>query len=197
MRVFLFAAVACVALAACRQDAEAPADVEVNAADSGPVGEAPAVPLLDGTGKIVGEVRGGDSDEGAVFEVIARGLPPGVHGMHLHGVGKCEGPKFESAGPHWNPTDAQHGTENPRGPHFGDLPNITVGADGTFRGSVTIVNSYMDETRMPRGPAQPILDADGSALVIHAQPDDNRTDPSGNSGDRIACAAFSSGRTAR
>lgn len=190
MRVSMLAAAACVALTACRQDAGAPDNAETNATGSGPISEAPAVPLVDGAGKIIGEVRGGDSDEGAVFEVVARELPPGVHGMHLHSVGRCEGPKFESAGPHWNPTNAQHGTDNPRGPHFGDLPNITVGPDGTFRGTVTIVNSYLDETRMRRGPAQPILDADGSALVIHAAPDDNRTDPSGNSGDRIACAAL-------
>ena len=173
------------ALAACGSEGEP----ERNAA-SGPVEEAPAVSLVKPDGTIIGSVRGGDSDQGAVFQVRAEGLPPGVHGMHLHMVGRCEGPAFESAGPHWNPTNAQHGLENPQGPHYGDLPNINVGEDGRFEGTVTISNSYLSETRDRRGPAEAILDLDGSALVIHADADDNRTDPSGNSGARIACAAF-------
>lgn len=173
------------ALAACGSEGES----DRNAA-SGQVEEAPAVSLVGADGSIIGSVRGGDGDEGAVFEVRAEGLPPGVHGMHLHMVGRCEGPAFESAGPHWNPTNAQHGLENPQGPHYGDLPNITVGEDGRFEGIVTIRNSYFSQTRAGSGPAEPILDLDGSALVIHADADDNRTDPSGNSGARIACAAF-------
>ncbi len=188
----LAAILATAVLTACGvgNDAKGNADQAANAA-SGPIEEAPAVSLAGPDGTIIGSVRGGDSDKGAVFQVRAEGLPPGVHGMHLHTVGRCEGPGFESAGPHWNPTNAQHGLQNPQGPHYGDLPNITVGEDGRFQGTVTISNSYFDETRMRRGPAEPILDADGSALVIHADPDDERTDPSGNSGARIACAAFS------
>lgn len=177
------ACLASAALIACGSEG----DPDRNAA-SGPVEEAPAVSLVKPDGSIIGSVRGGDSDEGAVFQVRAEGLPPGVHGMHLHMVGRCEGPAFESAGPHWNPTNAQHGLENPQGPHYGDLPNITVGEDGRFEGTVTIANSFFRETRDRRGPAESILDLDGSALVIHADADDNRTDPSGNSGGRIACA---------
>lgn len=177
------ACLASAALVACGNEREP----EQNVA-SGPVEEAPAVSLVKPDGTIIGSVRGGDSNEGAIFQVRAEGLPPGVHGMHLHMVGRCEGPAFESAGPHWNPTNAQHGLENPQGPHYGDLPNITVGEDGRFEGTVTIRNSYFAESRTRRGPSEPILDLDGSALVIHADPDDNRTDPSGNSGARIACA---------
>ena len=190
-RPLLAACLATAALAACDRGSDSALNAEQDAnAASGPIEEAPAVSLVGPDGTIIGSVRGGDSDEGAVFQVRAEGLPPGIHGMHLHTVGLCEGPGFESAGPHWNPTNAQHGSENPQGPHYGDLPNINVAADGTFEGTVTIANSYFDETRMRRGPAEPLLDADGSALVIHADPDDNRTDPSGNSGARIACAAL-------
>lgn len=133
---------------------------------------ADSVPLVRGDGSPAGSVR----QSGGTLTIEANGLTPGAHGLHLHAVGRCDGPGFASAGAHWNPTNRQHGSENPDGPHLGDLPNLVVGADG--RGSVTL--------NVPEG----FVDADGSALVIHAAPDDNRTDPSGNSGDRIACAAF-------
>jgi len=96
--------------------------------------------------------------------------------LHLHAVGRCEGPKFDSAGPHWNPAGRQHGHLNPAGSHLGDLPNLTVSANG--RGALNF---------LVRGG---LVDADGTALVIHAKPDDYRTDPSGSSGDRIACAVL-------
>ena len=187
-RHFLIISVTAIALVACQREAEQPANEGLP--QSGPITEAPAVPLSSPDGTIIGSVHGGDSDEGAVLRIEARGLPAGVHGLHLHTVGICEGPNFESAGPHWNPTHAQHGLQNPQGPHLGDLPNITVAPDGTFTGTVTIQNSYLKEGRGRIGPSEQILDADGAALIIHAGPDDNRTDPSGNSGARIACAAL-------
>jgi Cu-Zn family superoxide dismutase len=110
------------------------------------------------------------------IKVQAAGLPPGVHGIHLHAVGRCEGPDFKSAGGHWNPAGKQHGHDNPLGAHLGDLPNLTVGADGRGAANFSIQGD--------------MADADGTSLVIHAQPDDNKTDPSGNSGDRIACAVL-------
>jgi Cu-Zn family superoxide dismutase len=123
-----------------------------------------------------GTRAGTASLSGNQLTIDANGLTPGVHGMHLHAVGRCDGPDFASAGPHWNPASRKHGMENPEGPHQGDLPNLTTGADG--HAVVTI--------EVPAG----MMDADGTALVIHAAADDNRTDPSGNSGARIACAAF-------
>ena len=180
------------AIAACGgADETAPGEANTGASaeqpNSGPVEEAPAVSLVDGQGQIIGEVRAGDSPQGAVLRVAAQGLPPGTHGMHIHDVGVCEGPAFESAGPHWNPENKQHGLHNPQGPHRGDLPNVTVGADGRLTAEVTIENSNLRGSRL-YGFANQIFDDNGAALVIHAQPDDMQTDPSGSSGDRIACA---------
>jgi Cu-Zn family superoxide dismutase len=132
----------------------------------------PTVPLVRSDGSVAGSV----ARAGNRLIIDTTGLSPGSHGLHLHAAGRCEGPDFTSAGPHWNPTNRKHGSDNPDGPHLGDLPNLTIGADG--RGSVTLA--------VPPG----FVDADGTAVVIHAAPDDNRTDPSGNSGARIACAAL-------
>jgi Cu-Zn family superoxide dismutase len=161
----------------------------VESSNSGPIEEAPAVSLVNGEGQIIGEVRAGDSPEGAVFQIVARDLPAGVHGMHIHDVGLCEGPAFESAGPHWNPEDKEHGLQNPQGPHRGDLPNITVGEDGAFKGTVMVENSNLRGSRL-YGFANQIIDDNGAALVIHAQPDDYTSQPSGSAGDRIACAVL-------
>lgn len=113
-----------------------------------------------------------------------RGLQPGAHGIHFHSAGRCDGagtPAFSSAGAHYNPGNRKHGLNAPDGPHAGDAPNITVGADG-----MGAVNFTTDRVTLTDGPAT-LNDADGSALVIHALGDDQVTDPAGNSGARIAC----------
>lgn len=161
---------------------------------SGPVEEAPAVPIVGPAGQILGEVRAGDSAEGAVLQIAAEGLPAGTHGVHIHDVGLCQGPAFESAGPHWNPDEKQHGLHNPQGPHRGDLPNVTVGEDGRLSATVTVEGSNLRGSRA-YGFANQVIDDNGAALVIHAQADDMRTDPSGNSGDRIACAVLGAAAT--
>ncbi len=111
-------------------------------------------------------------------------MPPGDHGIHLHEKGLCDGPKFESAGAHWNPAGKKHGRDNPAGAHLGDLANLVVAANGTASVSIPV-----DDVMMKSG-ANMLADADGTALVIHAKADDYKTDPSGDSGDRIACAVL-------
>ncbi len=120
---------------------------------------------------------------GVVITGDLTGLPPGEHGFHIHETGTCDAAsKFESAGGHFNPTAHEHGKENPQGPHAGDFDNITVAADGTASVNITQATAALN--------TEGLLDADGSALMIHADPDDYSTDPSGNSGDRIACAVI-------
>jgi Cu-Zn family superoxide dismutase len=113
--------------------------------------------------------------------VDVAGLKPGRHGIHLHAVGTCTAPDFKSAGGHFNPSGKVHGRSNPAGHHGGDLPNLDVAADG--RGHL---DATLDGVSMGGGPDS-ILHEGGTALVIHADPDDEATDPAGNSGARIAC----------
>ena len=111
------------------------------------------------------------------------GLPQGPHGMHLHAIGKCDAPAFTSAGAHLNPHARQHGLENPVGSHLGDLPGITANSIGA--GTVTAsLRGSREEIEAA------LFDADGTAIVVHAAADDNRTDPTGNSGARIACGVL-------
>ena len=151
-----------------------------------PTGGAP-MPLVNGTGQTIGSVRAWQTAGGVSFRVTASGLPHGLHGIHVHAVGRCEGPDFTSAGSHWNPASKKHGLNNPAGPHAGDLPNVEVAANGVLGATVTLPGATMAA----------LLDADGSAIVIHAQADDYATDPSGNSGARIACAVIQPGAEVR
>lgn len=114
-------------------------------------------------------------------EISSITLPAGTHGIHFHDVGKCEGPAFTTAGGHYNPMGMEHGLQNPKGPHAGDNPNIVIPAGG-----VGNVSFSTDRVSLTPG-TRTLLDADGTALVIHAAADDQVTNPSGNSGARIAC----------
>jgi len=134
--------------------------------------------LVDAAGKEIGQVTIVRSDGETKANIEAQ-LPAGVHGVHLHTTGLCAGPKFESAGPHWNPTQRMHGLENPQGPHRGDLPNIVAAPSGRLSTTINI----------PVG-LEALSDADGTAFVVHSNADDYRTDPSGASGERIACAVL-------
>jgi Cu-Zn family superoxide dismutase len=122
--------------------------------------------------------------DGLRLSVSAEGLPAGAHGIHVHQTGSCAPPDFTSAGPHWNPANRMHGKDNPAGMHHGDLPNLLIGADGRGTMEFTIPVGSL------RAGPTPLLDADGASIVIHAAADDYRTDPSGNSGARIACGVL-------
>ena len=114
----------------------------------------------------------------------AKGLPPGPHGFHIHETGICETPDFETAGAHFNPTHREHGFDNPKGHHAGDMPNLEVGADG----QIDVVVNVPDVTL--KGGQNQLIDQNGRSFIIHAEADDYLSNPSGNSGKRIACGSI-------
>ena len=140
--------------------------------------------IMDSKGQKIGTARLEQSSAGVRISLTASQLPPGTHGFHIHTVGKCDPPDFKTAGPHFNPDNKKHGVKNPDGPHAGDLSNIEVAADGTVR-----VTSLAPNVTLGEGPNSLFHDG-GTSLVIHAQADDLMTDPSGNSGARIACGVI-------
>lgn len=127
-----------------------------------------------------------DPDNVVHVELHLSGLPPGEHGIHFHAVAKCEGgtTAFSTAGGHYNPIGREHGLKNPAGPHAGDAENIVVEADGSYGKSFKT-----DRVSLTDG-STTLFDADGSAIVIHAGPDDQVSQPAGNSGARIACGTL-------
>lgn len=154
----------------------------------GPFATKAVAELKDARGKVRGRAEINQSPDGLVLEVSVKGISAGLHGVHVHAVGKCEAPDFTTAGPHWNPSSHQHGHRNAKGAHLGDLPNIDVNRRlvGTLRahlGTGTVVS---------QPPA--LLDSDGASLIVHADPDDERTDPTGNSGKRLLCGVFRAAR---
>lgn len=140
------------------------------------------VDLMNAEGNTVGKVALTQVDEGVHLHILAEGLEPGKKAIHFHETAKCDAPKFEGAGSHFNPTGKEHGFQNPKGYHAGDLPNITVEKDGSVDLEITT-----PEVTLNASEANSLLDADGSAIVIHEKVDDYKTNPAGNSGARIIC----------
>lgn len=142
--------------------------------------------IADAQGTAIGHATFTTAGEGVKVTVHVSQLTPGQHGIHIHNVGKCEGPAFTTAGGHFNPTSAHHGINNAQTPHphVGDLPNLTVDAKGAGKLSFMIPGATLGE-----GPNS-LFHEGGTALVIHAKLDDLSSDPSGNSGDRVACGVI-------
>jgi len=139
--------------------------------------------MQDKEGNPVGTADFVEGPNGVAITANVKDLPPGEHGIHIHEKGKIT-PDFEAAKEHYNPTKAKHGFENPEGPHGGDLENINVAEDGTASYATTAPLLKVN------GPENALLDSDGSTLVIHEKADDYKTDPSGESGDRIAAGVI-------
>ncbi|MGG0670850.1 superoxide dismutase family protein [Sporosarcina koreensis] len=140
------------------------------------------VNLMDGNGKPVGTVELTEEEDALRVMVDAKDLPEGLHGFHFHEKGVCEAPDFESAGGHFNPTEASHGLDHEGGSHAGDLPNLEVGPDGTAKEEF-----FVENLTLLAGEENSLFHEGSTAVVIHAEADDGKTQPSGNSGDRIAC----------
>lgn len=138
--------------------------------------------LMNATGDRIGHVTYQQFDNYVLIHIQASSLPEGVHGIHIHEIGECEGPDFASAGGHFNPSDRAHGFNHPQGPHAGDLPNIYVAADGT-------VDAYMTANliTLEKGEPHSLKQDEGTSIIIHSDPDDYYSQPAGDAGERIAC----------
>lgn len=186
------AALAGLTMVACDAGADADAGAAADTAaivETQPAGGQRATAALqDAAGNQLGTITiTASGDSGVSVTGRLRGIAPGEHGIHIHMVGQCDpATGFESAGEHLNPTNRQHGLENANGPHLGDLPNLTVANDSTGRVDATNAGIRL-------GQGGNLLDADGAAIVVHANPDDQTTDPSGNSGARVACGVVRGG----
>lgn len=143
-------------------------------------GGAATAELKDAKGQTVGHAELSEGPKGVVVRLRLEGAMAGERAFHIHQIGKCDPPSFESAGTHFNPTKMAHGVLSDKGPHAGDLPNVHVPTGG--RGEVQMFVQGVQFSGL--------MDADGAALVMHAKPDDYRTDPSGSAGDRIACGVI-------
>jgi Cu-Zn family superoxide dismutase len=145
--------------------------------------------LKDAKGQPAGTATFTQSGGIVKVKVAATGLTPGKHGIHVHEAGKCDGPDFKSAGAHFNPHGRKHGLDNDQGAHGGDMPNLEASGQGAASLQFVLHGLTLDP-----GEAKSLLDANGSALVIHAKADDQKTDPAGDSGDRVACGVIAATR---
>lgn len=144
-----------------------------------------SVSLMNNDEVDVGEALLKQTDEGVEIRIEASHLPPGEHGFHIHEKGVCDAPNFESAEGHFNPDDKKHGFDHPEGPHAGDIKNLEVKEDGTAKSS--FVN---DRVTLTKDKENSLFTEGGTALVIHADPDDYASQPAGDAGDRIACGVI-------
>lgn len=147
--------------------------------------------LEDPQGNPAGTVTVKQLEHGLLFSADLKNLPAGGHAFHVHETGACE-PDFQAAGGHYAPLGNEHGLDTPDGYHAGDLPNIYVAEDGTARADffVTQLTLSRGEAGTDNEPPFPVLDKDGSAIMIHENPDDYEAVPPDSSGGRIACGVI-------
>jgi superoxide dismutase, Cu-Zn family len=161
------------------------AGVAVLALSAGLAAQGPVkVEMKDGQGQSIGTATLMSMPGMVHIQLDLKGLKPGQHALHVHATAKCEGPAFTTAGGHFNPAGKKHGLKSPDGPHAGDMENFTVAADGTAKGMVMAHGITLGSE------ANSVFANGGTALVIHAGPDDMTTDPAGAAGDRIACGVI-------
>lgn len=173
-----------ISLSACQASTEFESEQEslpVNEKSIAPIN----VEMVNSEGVKVGTAILTEASMGVTIRLKAEGLQPGKKAIHIHETGKCEKPSFESAGGHFNPSKKQHGFDNPKGFHSGDLPNIEIDETGKVD-----IELHAAEVTLQQGKKNSLLDEDGSAIIIHEKEDDYTTDPAGNAGSRIVCGAI-------
>ena len=137
--------------------------------------------LIDSSGRAIGQARLRQTAHGVLLQLDLTNATPGIHALHIHETGRCDRPTFESAGGHFAPDGRAHGFFDPKGPHAGDLPNIHVPTS-----LMLSVEYLIDDVTLSPGPRS-LLDADGSAIVMHAGKDDYISEPAGSAGERLGC----------
>lgn len=167
-----------------QNDAEATTAVPETARTSAAAGPSAMATLKTADGRSAGQAIVTQDPAGLRMVLDVQGMPMGSHGVHIHETGSCDGPDFKSAGGHWNPTGKKHGLANDAGSHMGDFDNLSVGANGAGHLEGPIAGAALS------GGPNALLDGDGAAFIVHAGKDDQMTDPSGDSGDRLACGVF-------
>ncbi|MUV37505.1 Superoxide dismutase [Lentibacillus sp. JNUCC-1] len=166
-----------------QQETEDPGVETSKAAEAGP--EQVETTLINSENETIGSAVLTEKPDGVHIKLEAKDLPPGKHGFHIHEKGVCEPPSFKSAGGHFNPTNKEHGFDNPEGPHAGDLLNIEVSKSGTV-----MTEALADKVTLKPDQPNSLLDGEGTALMIHAKADDYKSQPAGDAGDRIACGVI-------